>query len=67
MRSWVMWSPGSMHGPKNHHSSPPKIMCCPGMWPWIAGPAPWLVSVHTAKDCGATRRPKQLSDAYCSS
>jgi len=52
-----------MRGPKNHHSSPPKIMCWPGMFPWIAGPAPWLVSVQTAKDCGATILPNAASAA----
>ena len=30
------------------------------MFPWIAGAAPWLSSVHTAKDCGATSSPKRL-------
>ena len=67
MRSSVMRSPGAMRGPKNHHSSPPNSMWVPGIVPWIAGPAPWLSLVHTAKDCGATSRPKRLSAAHASS
>ena len=42
-----MRSPGSMRGPKNHHSSPPNSMWVPGIVPWIAGPAPWLSLVQT--------------------
>ena len=67
MRSRLSGRPGSMRGPKNHHSSPPKSMCVPGIVPWIAGPAPWLSLVQTTNDCGATSRPKRLSAAYASS
>ena len=56
-----------MRGPPNHHSSPPKIMCVPGMWPTMAGPAPWPTSQQMVKDWGATMRPKALFAATSSS
>jgi hypothetical protein len=49
-----------MRGPKNHHSSPPKIRCEFGMRPTWAGEQPWLVSHATVNDCGATSSPKRL-------
>ena len=48
-----------MRGPPNHHSSPPKIMCVPGMLPTMAGPAPWPTSQQIVNDCGATMRPNR--------
>ena len=33
-------------GPKNHHSSPPKMRCDSGILPTCAGEQPWLVSVQ---------------------
>ena len=45
-----------MRGPKNHHSSPPKMRCELGILPICAGEQPWLVSVATVNDCGATMR-----------
>jgi hypothetical protein len=56
-----------MRGPKNHHSSPPKIMCEPGIVPWMAGVAPCPTSVATANDWGATMRSKRPSAAKRSS
>jgi hypothetical protein len=56
-----------MRAPKNHQSSPPKIRCDPGIFPTCAGEAPWLVSVATVNDWGATMRPKRLSAAQRSS
>ena len=56
-----------MRGPANHHSSPPKIMWVPGMFPTMAGPAPWPTSQQMVKDCGATIRPKTLAAATSSS
>ncbi len=62
-----MWSPGQIRGPKNHQSSPPKIRWLLGIWPTWAGEQPWLVSVATVNDCGATIAPKRLSVAQRSS
>jgi hypothetical protein len=56
-------SPGSIRGPKNHHSSPPNSMCVPGTTPWIAGSAPWPQVQFTVNDWGATIRPKRLPAA----
>ena len=56
-----------MRGPKNHHSSPPKMRCELGILPICAGEQPWLVSVATVNDCGATMVPKWLSAAQRSS
>ena len=56
-----------MRGPKNHQSSPPKIRWLLGIRPTCAGEHPWLVSVATVNDCGATIEPKWLSAAQRSS
>ena len=56
-----------MRGPKNHQSSPPKMRWEFGIFPTWAGEQPWLVSVATVNDCGATIPPKRLSAAHCSS
>ena len=51
--------------PPNHHSSPPKIMCVPGMLMTMADRA--VTSQQIVNDCGATMRPNLVCAANTSS